>query len=55
LISTVEAGFFVEAFLLGDVIAGELALRDPFQLQDHLVLGGGGPGEQRQRQSQTCD
>ena len=33
----VEAGVVVEALLLGRVVAGELGLRDPLQLQRHLV------------------
>ena len=35
----VEAFLLVEALVLGDVVAGELRLRDPFQLQRHLVGG----------------
>ena len=35
----VEAGVLVEALVLGDVVAGELRLRDPFELQRHLVGG----------------
>ncbi len=35
----VEAGVLVEALVLGDVVAGELGLRDPFQLDRDLVGG----------------
>ena len=35
----VEALLLVEALVLGDVIAGELRLRDPLELQRHLVVG----------------
>ena len=35
----VEPFVLVEALVLGDVIAGELRLRDPFELQRHLVVG----------------
>ena len=33
----VEAGLLVEAFVLGDVVACELRLGDPFELDGHLV------------------
>jgi hypothetical protein len=33
----VEAGVLVVALVLGDVIAGELRLGDPFELDRHLV------------------
>ena len=33
----VEAGLLVEAFVLGDVVACELGLGDPFELDGHLV------------------
>ena len=39
LIVDVEAFVLVEALVLGDVVAGELGLRDPFQLQRHRVGG----------------
>ena len=35
----VEALFLVEALVLGDVVAGELRLGDPFELQRHRVGG----------------
>ena len=43
LIVDVEVFLLVEALVLGDVVAGELRLRDPFQLQRHLV-GAPAPG-----------
>ena len=36
LIVDVEPGFLVEAFVLGDEVAGELGLGDPFELDGHL-------------------
>ena len=42
----VEAGVLVKAFVLGDEIAGELGLRDPFELDRHLI-GGVSGGERK--------
>ena len=46
----VETGIAVIAPLLRDIVAGELELMPPFQLQRHLLQGGGrGEGARRQR------
>ena len=46
----VEPGLLVEALVLGDVVAAELGLGDPFKLQRQLVggLGTACPQERRQ-------
>ena len=38
----VKAGVLVEAFVLGDEVAGELGLRDPFELNGDGIGGLGG-------------
>ena len=44
----VEPEILVEALVLGDVVAGELRLGHPFELQGELVLGLGAHARQRQ-------
>ena len=51
LIVDVEAGVLVEALVLGDVVAGELRLRHPFQLQRHLVGRARRPRRERRARS----
>ena len=50
----VEPGLLVEALVLGDIVAGELRLGDPFQLQGHRVGGVGRADAQRQDRRREC-
>ena len=45
----VETFVLVEALVLGDVVAAELGLGDPLQLQRHRIGGDRRPGRQRER------